>query len=333
MGRLSYAQMQRLYDKIGEERFENLRNNLLSDIGYYPTPPDWGAEGNKKIFVGKRLTAGEVDDYLRNARSQSHLVGTVSNLIADFCWRESMQRLKDAGLYRMGVKKACNDVEREIKAWKGEIKYQLGNHYETAEIFFAERFEELMPLFESLRLQIANSLGKHTKRTELASWVEITQQMFAMSHTVWKCVREAWKTQGVDVGDVISHMDLQPRCCKNWEKVCMSLYSYEAQIECTKDECCERALKIWGRSAVSIDGLMPHLRNSAYETREYYTDEQMASLEEDWEYLQQKKRKEDEEQKRKEQEYLRTRRKQKVKRTATDITEEDLNGLIKHFSA
>lgn len=307
---------------------------VTTNIGEIRMTADSGAESNRKVRICRVMTVRELEKLSRQARSQMHCTGTVVNLIADYVLREAIQRLKADRLYRFETKKICNELQCIILSWKIDMKQLFGERYEAMEDVAYDRQGEINGDMEQLRMQIKQHFFRaKNEYAETASWVELAQQMFVLSHNAVKSVVQLWYEQAaLDFSDVFSHMDLLRKCSRKWQKVCMSLYTYEQQVDIVqKDKNVENALKILSLHACEYDGLWKHFQNSLEEHADIYTNEDRKRIEADIEYIEARR-----EEKRKAAEkanadyWAKTRKTAKPR--ASDVTQDDLQQLINHFN-
>lgn len=175
--------------QLTEEQIQNVMNNHIVSYGVIFTPNGMGIESNRKVRICRTMVASDVSRFGQQARSQIHCIGTAANFIADFVLRETIQRLKADGLFKQGVKKICNELQGVILEWKTNMKVLLGKRYAPMEDVAFERMGDLYKDMEQLRMQIKQYFHKRkNKRAETCSWVEMTQQMFVVSHLVVKSV-------------------------------------------------------------------------------------------------------------------------------------------------
>ncbi len=320
--------------KYTEEQVDAMLEAVTTKIGEIRMTADSGVESNRKVRICRVMTVRELEKLSRQARSQMHCTGTVVNLMADYVLREAIQRLKADRLYRFETKKICNELQCIILSWKIDMKQLLGERYEAMEDVAYDRQSEINGDIEQLRMQIKQHFFRaKNKHAETASWVELAQQMFVLSHNVVRSVVQLWYEQAaLDFSDVFSHMDLLRKCSRKWQNVCMSLYTYEQQVDIIQnDKNVENALKILSLHACEYDGLWKHFQNSLEEHADIYTDEDREKIEADIEDI-----KAGREEKRKAAEKANADYWAKTKRTAkpraSDVTEEDLQQLKEHFA-
>ncbi len=320
--------------KYTEEQINRMLEQVTTHIGEIKLTPGSGVESGRRVRICRVMTVQELYTYSQQARSQMHCTGTVVNLMADFVLRETIQRLKAEGLFRQGTKKVCNELQGIIISWKTDMKSLLGERYEPMEDVAYDRMSELNGKIEQLRMQIKQAiLAQGNKHAETASWVELTQQMFVLSHQVVKAVVINWcEAVAIDYSDVFSHMDFLRKCSRKWQKVCMSLYTYEQQVDIVQNDInVENALKILSHDACDYDGLWKHFQTTLDEHADVFSEEDRANVKADIEAVM-----ENQEAKRKAAEKANADYWTKTRRTAkprgSDVTEEDLQQLKQHFN-
>ena len=317
-----------------EEQVDRMMETVTTSIGEIRTYCDSGVEGGRKVRICRIMKVKQLHQFSQQARSQMHCTGTVVNLMADFVLRETIQRLKADGLFRHGTKKICNELQGIILSWKTNMKNLLAERYEPMEDVAYDRMSELNGEIDQLRMQIKqNLLAQGNEHAETASWVELTQQMFILSHQVVKAVVRNWYEEvAVDFSDVFEHMDFLHRCSRKWQKVCMSLYTYEQQVNIIQNDInVENALKILSHDACEYDGLWTHFQNALEEHADVFNAQDRANVNADIEAIKEKR-----EEERKAAEKANADYWEKNRRTAkprgTDVTQEDLQQLINHFN-
>ena len=298
------------------------------------TPQGLGPESGRTVRICKPLTTGQISQYGGAAQSEVRSIGTMANLIADFALREAIQRIKADGLFRHGTKKICNELQGIVKSWKTDMRHLMGDRYEPMEDAVYDRQSELNGEFEMLRLQAkAYFLKNGNKHAETCAWVEMTQQMFVLSHMVIKNIVKAWYAKvGIDFSDVYRHMDLLLSCSRQWQKVCRVLYTYEQQNALVNhDTNFINAMKIYFLHVCSIEGMEKHFKTSIEEHPDVFSDEERRALLHDIAEAQagQAARKKAE-QEANNAYWARTRKTAKPR--GSDVTAEDLQQLKKHFN-
>lgn len=319
---------------LTEEQVDNVMNNTTLQPCEITTPNDMGVESERKVRICGVMKYSDVYEYCKQARSQMHCTGTVVNFIADYVLRETIQRLKADGLFKHKTKKICNELQAVIKSWKTDMKFLLGDKYEPMEDISCDRMSELNGKIEQLRMQLSQGLAKvKCKHSDTASWVELTQQMFVLSHQVVKVVVNLWYQEAnIDFSEVFKHMDLFLKCSRRWQRVCMSLYTKEQQTNLVQSDInVINALRILSFEACDYDGLWQHFRTALEEHAKAFSDEDRANINADIEYL-----KTQGEAKRKAAEkanadyWAHTRKTAKPR--ASDVTAEDIELLKQHFT-
>lgn len=323
------------YKDFTPEERKRMFEGVVTNYGVLYTPAGEGVESNRKVRICKVMPVEQFYEYCQQARSQEQCTGTVVNLFADHVLRETIQRLKAEGLYKQEVKKICNELQGIVLSWKTDMKELLGERYEAMEDIAIDRQSEIYGDFETLRMQVKQYfLKQKNKHAETASWVEMTQQMFVLSHMVIKTIVQMWYNEnGIDFSDVFGHMDLLFKCSKKWQKVCLRLYSYEQQVEIIqKDKNFENAMKIFALQICELDGLYKHFQTALEEHADVFDDDDRKRVSADIEAINAKHEEERKEAEKANADYW-AKTKRTAKPRASDITTEDLQQLMEHFNA
>ena len=321
-------------NNLTEEQVDNVMNNTTLRPCEITTPNDMGVESDRKVRICGVMKYSDVYEYCKQARSQMHCTGTVVNFIADFVLRETIQRLKADGLFKHETKKICNGLQIIIKSWKADMKFLLDVKYESIEDISCDRMSELNGKIEQLRMQIKQGLAKaKCKHFDTASWVELTQQMFVLSHQVVKAVVNLWYQEAnIDFSEVFRHMDLFLKCSRRWQRVCMSLYTQEQQTNLVQSDInVINALKILSVEACDYDGLWQHFQTALEEHAEAFSDEDRANINADVEYLKAQGEAKRRAAEKANADYWAHNRKT-AKPRASDVTTEDIELLKQHFA-
>lgn len=310
-----------------------MANNLTGYLELL-TEDGLGPESHRTVRVCKRMTTEQLYAYSAAAQSEVRSIGTMVNLIADYALREAIQRLKADKLFKHATKKVCNELQGIIKSWKTDIRMLMEERYEPMEDAICDCMSEENDEFEMLRLQAkAYFLKKGNKHAEACSWAEVTQQMFAFSHMVIKDIVKAWYIQyGLDFTDVYKHMDLLYKCSKKWQKVCMSLYTYQEQDELVNHNTnFANAMRIYSNHIIDINGMQKHFQTCIEEHSDLFTDEDRQNLMKDIAQADAAiEAKANAERKANEAYWAHTRKIAKPR--GSDITQEDLQQLKEHFT-
>lgn len=321
-------------NSLTEEQVDNVMNNTTLQPCEINTPNDMGVESERKVRICGVMKYSDVYEYCKQARSQMHCTGTVVNFIADYVLRETVQRLKADGLFKHETKKICNDLQAIIKSWKTDMKFLLGDKYEPMEDISCDRMSELNGKIEQLRMQLSQGFAKaKCKHSDTASWVELTQQMFVLSHQVVKVAVNLWYQEAnIDFSEVFKHMDLFLKCSRRWQRVCMSLYTQEQQVNLVQSDInVINALKILSFEACDYDGLWQHFQTALEEHTEAFSDEDRADIDADIEYLKAQKEARRKAAVKANADYWAHTRKT-AKPRASDVTTEDIELLKQHFA-
>lgn len=317
-----------------EEQVDKMLEAVTTKIGEIRMTAGSGVESNRKVRVCRIMKASELYVYSNQARSQMHCTGMVVGIIADYVLRETIQHLKADGLFKYEKKRICNELQGIVNSWKTDMKQLLGDKYEPMEDVAIDRMSEISGDMDSLRMQIKQHMLKlGNKHAETASWVELTQQMFVLSHQAVKGVVQNWYEEaGLDFSDVFSHMDFLRKCSRKWQKVCTSLYTYEQQVGIVQDDRnVENALKIFSLKACCYEGLWEHFKGSLDKHPEVYTEEDKAKVLADIEDIQARDEAERKAAEKANVDYW-AHTKKTAKPRASDVTEEDLQQLKNHFN-
>lgn len=320
--------------KYTEEQVDHMLESIVANVGTMRTPSDMGVESNRKVRICRVMKAAELNRCCQQARSQIHCTGTVVNLMADFALRETIQRLKADKLFKHETKKICNELQGIILQWKTDMKALLWERYEAMEDVAYDRQSEIMGDVDQLRMQLKQNFFKcGCKYADTAAWVEMTQQMFVLSHIVVRAVVTAWYTDAnIDLSDVFAHMDLLRLCSRKWQKVCMKFYTYEQQTGAIQnDQNVENALKILSHHAIDYDGLWKHFKNALEEHADVFSEQNRKEIDADIEDIKKRGEKKRREAKKANADYW-AKTKRTAKPRASDATDEDIQQLINHFS-
>jgi hypothetical protein len=316
--------------QLTEEQIQNVMNNHTVRYGVMYTPSGMGIESNRKVRICRAMVASDVSRFGQQVRCQMHGIGTAANFIADFVLRETIQRLKVDGLFKQEVKKICNELQGVIQEWKTNIKVLLGERYVPMEEVAFDRMGDLYKDMEQLRMQIKQYFHKRkNKRAETCSWVEMTQQMFVVSHLVVKSTVQNWYNEvGIDFSEVFAHMDLLRKCSRKWQKVCMHLYAYEEQVQLVQ---CDRnfanALLILSKGMCDYDGLLVHIKDVVHEYADLFSEQDKKAIEADIECMEKEKAAKRAAAEKANAEYWTN----AAKKRSSDITQDDLKLLKEHF--
>ncbi len=317
-----------------EEQVDKMLEAVTTQIGEMRMTAGSGVESYRKVRVCRIMKASELCAYGNQARSQMHCTGTVVNFIADYVLRETIQRLKADGLFKHETKKICNELQGIVNSWKTDMKQLLGDKYEPMVDVAIDRMSEISGDMDSLRMQIKQHMLKlSNKHAETASWVELTQLMFVLSHQAVKGVVQNWyEVAGIDFSDVFSHMDFLRKCSRKWQKVCMSLYTYGQQVGIVhNDRNVENALKIFSLKACCYDGLWKHFKVSLDEHPEVYTRKDRDKVLADIESIQAESEAKLKAAEKANSDYW-AHTEKTAKPRASDVTPEDLQQLKNHFN-
>ena len=322
---------------ISEEQKAKMQATMLIPACSFDTPATFGyAEGGKKVRIkaGGRVSINDLEEYTCQARSELHMVGSFVNFTADHVLRETVCRLKDAGLYRHEVKGTGNALQKQIAVWQSHLKQLLAERYETVESLCSDRLSSVYPDLESMRLQLADGLRRRgCKDPNLAAWVELTQRMFALSRLAVKGIVRRWYRQsGIDFTEVFKHFDLLLSCGSKWQNVCMKFYDKAAQIDLTADDRnAITATKKFYLAACDFDALVPHVEELVCgEYADDFTDEDRERVRRDAADLRKAQAEKAAAARKANADYWKSVKK-RAKNAAADITDDDLADLARHF--
>lgn len=325
--------MMNKYQDFTKQERERMFTGVVEHIGEIRTTGGLGAECNRRVRICKNMPVGHFRESCNHAHSELLCIGTIVNLFADHVLRETIQRLKTDGSYKQETKKICNELQGVLLSWKTEVKSLLAERYEPMEDSATDRQSEIYSHFETLRMQVVQHLLRlKNKHVETASWVEMTQQMFVLSHLVVKNIVLTWyKEEGIDFSDVFSHMDLFNKCSKKWQKVCMKFYTYDQQVAIVQnDKNFENGLKIFSLEICNFEGIYKHFRTALDEHSEAFNEEDREKLKADLEDFAAEREEERKAAEKANADYW-AKTKRTAKPRASDITEEDIQQLKEHF--
>ncbi len=320
-----------------EEEKKKIQENFLIPACEFSTPETFGyAEGNRKVRIkaGGRITLDQLEECTKEARSELHMVGSFVNYAADHVLRETVQRLKDAGLFRHGVKHTCNDLQKRLAVWQSHLKELLGERCETVESLCSDRLGAVYPDLESMRLQLADGLRRRgCGDPNLAAWVELTQRLFALSRLAVKgIVRRYYRQSGVDFSAVFMHFDLLLTCGSKWQSVCMRFYDKDTQRYLAADDRnAVAATRKFYIAACDFEALVPHIEELVCgEYADEFSDEDRERVRRDAAEIRERRERESEARRKANADYWRGVKK-RARNAAADITDEDLADLAEHF--
>lgn len=317
---------------------DNLQQNLVLPSMNVSVPGTFGAaEGLGKsirIKPGARLTLADLERHTASARGEIHLLGTLSNLMAEYALGMAADALKATELYRHAVKKAANDTRAGLERWKAGMPGTLGTRWDAAFDLCTDRMgARLQQEADLLQVQFAAVMNRRRHpRAELVGWAELARLLFNLSGRVVENRRAEWeKATGADFGGIFAHFNLAETCGRRWAEVCAALYTDEDRKAMGEDRNCYNALAIYARDACDLDALSPHIRDLAEgEYRDEFTDKDREAIAADCEQAAAERAAEKAEAEKANADYWRNKRKRQRK-AAAQVTDEDISQLAEHF--
>ncbi len=318
-----------------ENDYQTFAKSHTLPLGEITTPACMGKEGNKKVRLLQHQTLHELNEKIQTLRGHTHIVIGIINALADFALREAIDRIKREGMFKQGVKKHCNSTQKALDIWKVNSKELMAGMNPILEDLATDRISEIVPLLNSLKIQLHNAFGKQkVKNPELAAWIEAASITCMLSNFVLKTtVKWGKEDYNIDAGDMFTYLDLSLTAGKEWQKVCREFYPEKVQeLVANKDELVYRATKLLAKECLNVEAAAFTAVDLAnYDYAKDFTDEQRKDLRLQADGIRRTRLKEQEAEAKANADYW-AQTKRTAKPKASDVTQEDLNQLKQHFA-
>lgn len=319
---------------LTKEELSNVANNMTVSVGYMVTPEDMGCESGKRIKIGAPMTPVQLSELGQQVRSEVHLIGSVVNFACENGIREAISAIKhDAPrMFRHDVKKACNECQAILRSWRSNMKGLLGERFDVVEDMAIERLSEIQPDINMLAAQIEQRLlhAKCPGALKLATTVSIVDFLLTLSQTVVNCIVDQWwKSHGIDFSEVFAHMNLQSQCGSRWNIVRSKFYDTKIEDAVLTDTNVQCAITICSQKLSDYNAIFPHMKTVIGEYGNMFGEEEKADLDKDINNILREQDDERKAEERKNRAYWKKVRKPK----ASDVSDDDLELLKRHFSA
>lgn len=319
---------------LSEEARTSILNTSTVSVGCMITPEDMGCEGNKKIKIGLPMTPVQLSEIGQQVRSEAHLVGSVINFACENALREAIAAIKREvpKIFRHETKKMCNECQSAIRSWRFNMKDVLGERFGVVEDLVIDRLTELQRDLDVLAFQIEQRLRAQWSEKNLAllTQVLVAEFMIRLSHTTLNCVvQQWWKSHGVDFSEPLVHMDLYLQCAHRWDKVSSNFYDAEMYNAVWSDSNVVRAAEIFSHKLADYDAIFPHIKNVVGEYDGMFSKKEINDISKDVDEI----IKNQEAGRKAEMQKNKAYWKKVGKSKASDISQDDLECLKRHFSA
>lgn len=294
-----------------------------------------GKEGNKKVRLLQYQTLHDLNERIQTLRGHTHITIGIINAMADFALREAIDRIKREGLFKQSVKKHCNSTQKALDIWKVNSKEIMSGMNPILEDLETDRISEMVPLLNSLKIQLHNAFGRlKIPNPELMAWIEAASITCMLSNFILRTtVRWGKEDYNIDTSDMFTYLDLSLTAGKEWQKVCREFYPEKVQeMVANEDELVYRATKLIAKECLNVEATALTAANLAMDDyADNFTDEQREDLKKQADELRAKGLQRQKEEERANAAYW-SKVKNAVKQQASDITEDDLQQLKKHFA-
>ena len=240
-------------------------------------PDGFGVESGRKFEIYDRsLKPSKISDMGREARSRMQCLAMVAAAAFSYSLNETACLLKEQGQYKFGIKKNCNDIQRHLKEWYGEMSELLGDRYKMAQDMAVDRMSELDPMFEETRTWLALHLQPvGEEKARLASWGLMTMKTLDISFFAFVGTCKRYLSKGVGFHDMFKHYNLEDRLGKQSLNLCYSIINTQKMYDALDDAKYIKAFCEYRKEMTDYDKLCPTIKELVFgEHSDLFSDEE-----------------------------------------------------------